>query len=63
MPVSAKPRKSQAESEEGVHAAAMLSRSLKIALVMLALLLAGLGLFVWLGGDPSTLPLDYEGFD
>lgn len=63
MPVSTKPRKSHSENEEGVHLAAALSRALKIALVMLALLFAGLGLLVWLGADPSTLPLDYEGFD
>ena len=47
----------------GADLTATLARSAKIAVLLLALVVAGLGLFAWLGVDPSTLPVDYEGFD
>jgi hypothetical protein len=52
-----------AADDRGLGATSVLGRSLKIALAILLLVFVGLGLFAWLGGDPSTLPVDYEGFD
>jgi hypothetical protein len=55
--------RSASADERELGVASMLGRSLKIALAMLILVLVGIGLSSWLGGDPSTLPVDYEGFD
>ncbi len=40
-----------------------LARSAKIAVLVFGLLVAGIAVASWLGGDASTLPFDYEGFD
>jgi len=50
------------ESEER-SVAKTIARSVKIALLVLGLLVAGIALVSWVNGDTSTLPFDYEGFD
>jgi len=39
------------------------AKSAKIALIVLVLLVVAIAVASWLGGDASTLPFDYEGFD
>jgi hypothetical protein len=39
------------------------ARAAKMALIVFAILLSGIALASWLGGDSSTLPVDYDGFD
>ncbi len=41
----------------------ILARSAKIAVVVLCTILAIIVFLIWLGGDTSTLPFDYDGFD
>ena len=40
-----------------------LTRVLKIALVVFALVGAGLAVTAFVAGDPEKLPFEYEGFD
>lgn len=40
-----------------------LARSAKIAVVVLFTILALIVFLIWLGGDATTLPFDYDGFD
>jgi len=39
-----------------------MKRALLIGLGIFALLVIGLALVLWLGGDGGALPFDYEGF-
>ncbi len=41
----------------------ILIKSTKIALIILGIIIAGIVLMIWLGGDLSTLPFNYDGFD
>ena len=50
-------------SDGGADPGVTLARSAKIAGLLLVIVVAGLGLLAWLGVDPNTLPVDYEGFD
>ena len=38
-------------------------RAVKGAVIVFVLLMIAIALMSWLGGDSSTLPLDYDGFD
>jgi hypothetical protein len=40
-----------------------LARSAKIAVVVLCTILVLIVFMIWLGGDTTTLPFDYDGFD
>lgn len=43
---------------------ATLGRSVRIAAVLLAVILAGIALWAWFSsGNDTTLPFGYEGFD
>ena len=48
---------------EGGGAGLNLGRMLRIALLVFALALGGIGVAAWVSGDPETLPFEYEGFD
>ncbi len=49
--------------EEQGSVRSTLVRSAKIALLAFGLLVVGIAIASWLGGDLSTLPFDYDGFD
>jgi len=40
-----------------------LTRLIKIGLVIVALIVIVFAIVAWLGGDQSTLPFKYDGFD
>lgn len=40
-----------------------LARAVKIAIVVLFTILGLIVFLIWLGGDATTLPFDYDGFD
>jgi hypothetical protein len=40
-----------------------LRRAVKGAVLVFLFLMVALAIVSWLGGDSSTLPLDYDGFD
>ena len=40
-----------------------LARSAKLAVVVLFTILVLIVFMIWLGGDTTTLPFDYDGFD
>ena len=56
-------RPGQDVSEGGSEAGPNFPRVLKIALLVFALALVGVGVAAWVSGDPETLPFEYEGFD
>ncbi len=59
---SEKPQGASGESSPG-GVGSVLIRSLKIALLLLVLALGGIAIAAMLGGDPSDLPFEYQGFD
>jgi len=52
------------EIQKGAHeAGGGFGRAVKGAVIVFVLLMIAIALMSWLGGDSSTLPLDYDGFD
>lgn len=51
------------EIEEGGEAGGGFARTAKGALIGFFVVMILIALASWLGGDSSTLPMDYDGFD
>ncbi len=57
------PEEHDESAEADAPARGSFARAAKTALIVFAILLIGIALASWLGGDSSTLPIDYDGFD
>ena len=57
------PDDADAASETRARQRALIARGIRLAIVLLGLLLAGIALAAWWGGEPDHLPFAYEGFD
>jgi hypothetical protein len=40
-----------------------IARAVKIGLIAFAIVVAGVAVIAWFGGEQETLPFEYEGFD
>lgn len=54
---------SDTNTESRDYASSTLIRLAKIGLIIFVLILAVFAFVAWLGGDQSTLPFNYDGFD
>jgi hypothetical protein len=46
-----------------VEKASPIARAVKIGLIAFAIVVVGVAVVAWLGGEQEILPFEYEGFD